>query len=63
MNFQSNKSGTGRLWQGKFPGFRINSDGSLKLADASLEKLKAQVRDCWNNQSRQGLEERIEEWR
>jgi group II intron reverse transcriptase/maturase len=63
LRVNPNKSGTGRPWQGKFLGFRINSDGGLKLADASLEKLKAQVRNCWNNQNRQGLEERIEEWR
>ncbi len=56
------KSGTGRPWNGKFLGFRINSDGSIKLAGASLEKLKVQVRKCWNNQNRQALEERIEEW-
>jgi group II intron reverse transcriptase/maturase len=56
------KSGTGRPWQGKFLGFRINRDGTLKLAQASLEKLKDQVRHYWNNQNRQALEERIEEW-
>ena len=63
LRVNPNKSGTGRPWQGKFLGFRINSDGSLKVADASLEKLKAQVRNCWNNQNRQGLEERIGKWR
>ena len=57
------KRGTGRPWHGKFLGFRITSDGSLKLAQASLEKLKDQARKCWNNQNRQALEERIEEWR
>lgn len=62
LRVNPNKSGTGRPWQGKFLGFRINSDGSIKLAQASLEKLKDQVRKSWNNQSRQALEERIDTW-
>ncbi|WP_347989875.1 group II intron reverse transcriptase/maturase [Methylomonas sp. AM2-LC] len=62
LRVNPNKSGTGRPWQGKFLGFRINSDGSIKLAKASLEKLKDQVRNYWNNQNRQALEERIKEW-
>ena len=56
------KSGTGRPWNGKFLGFKINSDGQIKLAEASLEKLKNQVRSYWNNQTRQSLEERVKEW-
>lgn len=62
LRVNPNKSGTGRPWHGKFLGFRINSDGSIKLAHASLEKLKDQVRYYWNDQNRQVLEERIEAW-
>jgi group II intron reverse transcriptase/maturase len=62
LRVNPNKSGTGRPWNGKFLGFRINSDGQIKLAEASLEKLKNQVRNYWNNQTRQPLEERIKEW-
>lgn len=62
LRVNPNKSGTGRPWHGKFLGFRINSDGAIKLAQASLEKLKDQVRNYWNNQNRQALEERIDEW-
>lgn len=62
LRVNPNKSGTGRPWHGKFLGFSINSDGSPRLAQASLEKLKDQVRKCWNNQNRLALEERIEEW-
>ena len=63
LRVNPNKSGVGRPWQGKFLGFRINRDGSLKLAKASLEKLKDQVRFYWNDQNRRGLKERIDEWR
>jgi len=62
LRVNPNKSGTGRPWNGKFLGFRINSDGSIKLAKSSLEKLKDQVRNYWNNQNRQALDERIEKW-
>ena len=62
LRVNANKSGIGRPWRGKFLGFRINSDGSIKLANASLEKLKDQVRYYWNDQNRQALEERIEAW-
>lgn len=62
LRVNPNKSGTGRPWHGKFLGFRINSDGGIKLADASLEKLKDRVRHDWSDQNRQALEERIEAW-
>lgn len=62
LRVNPSKSGTRRPWHGKFLGFRINSDGSVKLAKASLEKLKDQVRNYWDNQNRQPLEERIKEW-
>lgn len=62
LRVNPNKSGTGRPWDGKFLGFRINRDGAIKLAQASVENLKAHVRHYWNNQNRQALEERIEGW-
>lgn len=34
LRVNPNKSGVGRPWHGKFLGFRINSDGNLKLAKA-----------------------------
>uniref|UniRef100_UPI000B2CAD42 group II intron reverse transcriptase/maturase n=1 Tax=Methyloterricola oryzae TaxID=1495050 RepID=UPI000B2CAD42 len=38
LRVNPNKSGTGRPWHGKFLGFSLNSDGSPRLAQASLEK-------------------------
>ncbi len=46
-----NKSGVGRPWDGKFLGFRITSDGRIGPAQASLDKLKAQVRRHWERQA------------
>jgi RNA-directed DNA polymerase len=56
------KSGTGRPWNGKFLGFRINREGEIKVATASLEKLKDQVRHYWNYQLPLKLEERTQQW-
>jgi len=56
------KSGVGRPWNGNFLGFRITSDGRIGPAQASLEKLKVQVRDYWNAQTSVKLEDRIAGW-
>lgn len=56
------KSGVGRPWNGKFLGFRINSDGRVAPAQTSLEKLKDQVRSHWNAQTGVSLKERIVGW-
>lgn len=57
-----NKSGVGRPWNGKFLGFRITRDGRIGPAQASLDKLKVQVRSHWNAQTGCKLEERIARW-
>ena len=57
-----NKSGVGHPWNGKFLGFRILSDGRIAPAEASLDKLKAEVRSQWNAQVSVKLEERITHW-
>lgn len=62
LRVNASKSGVGRPWNGKFLGFRINSDGRIAPAQASLEKLKAQVRCHWNAQTSTRLEERVKEW-
>jgi hypothetical protein len=62
LRVNADKSGVGRPGGGKFPGFRINSDGRITPAEASLEKLKGQVREHWNAQSSITLEERIKRW-
>ena len=49
-------------WDGKFLGFRITSDGRIGPAQASLDKLKAQVRRNWDSQTSVKLEERILSW-
>ena len=57
-----NKSGVGRPWNGKFLGFRITRNGKIGPAQASLDKLKAEVRRQWNAQLSLKLEERVIGW-
>ncbi|MEY3287847.1 MAG: group intron reverse transcriptase/maturase [Pseudomonadota bacterium] len=57
-----NKSGVGHTWEGKSLGFRINSDGRVAPAKASIERFKAQVRSQWSAQESLKLEERIKRW-
>jgi group II intron reverse transcriptase/maturase len=63
LRVNATKSGVGRPWNGKFLGFRINGKGQIAPAKASLEKLKAKVREAWNAQISVSLGERIENWR
>ena len=47
------KSGTGRVWERKFLGFRLDRDKRIGVAPESIERFKAKVREMWRgNQSR-----------
>jgi len=47
------KSGTGRVWERKFLGFRLNREGRIGVAPESIERFQAKVREMWRgNQSR-----------
>ena len=41
------KSGVGRVWEGKFLGFRLTRQGRIGIAPESLERFKAKVRELW----------------
>ena len=43
------KSGTGRPWERKFLGFRVNRKGQIEVAPESLERFKAKVREKWRS--------------
>lgn len=62
LRVNAQKSGVDRPWKGKFLGFRINKDGRIAPAKASVEKLKAEVRRHWDAQTSIKLEERIKQW-
>lgn len=47
------KSGTGRVWERKFLGFRLDRLKRIGVAPESIERFKAKVREMWRgNQSR-----------
>jgi RNA-directed DNA polymerase len=51
------KSGTGRVWERKFLGFRLDRDKRIGVAPESVERFKAKVRAMWRgNQSRSSNE-------
>jgi len=43
------KSGTGRVWERKFLGFRLTRKLQIGIAPESIERFKAKVRDLWQS--------------
>src|SRR5229473_2735742 len=43
------KSGTGRVWERKFLGFRLDREKRIGIAPESLERFKAKVREKWDS--------------
>jgi hypothetical protein len=43
------KSGTGRAWERKFLGFRLNRELQIGAAPESIERFKAKVREMWRS--------------
>ncbi len=62
LEVNASKSGTGRPWERKFLGFRINPTGQIEVSPQSLERFRARVRELWKgNQSRTSTELR-DQW-
>jgi group II intron reverse transcriptase/maturase len=57
------KSGTGRPWERKFLGFRINLQGKIETAPSSVERFQMRVRDLWRSCQSQTSEELRDAWR
>ena len=63
LEVNATKSGTGRPWERKFLGFRINPQGQIEAAPPSVEQFKTKVREMWRScQSRTSAELR-DDWR
>ena len=63
LEVNADKSGTGRPWERKFLGFRINRQGRTEAAPQSVERLQAKVRDLWRSCQRQSSEQLRDRWR
>jgi len=63
LEVNATKSGTGRPWERKFLGFRINLEGKIETAPQSVERFKTKVQELWRScQSRTSVELR-DAWR
>jgi len=56
------KSGTGRPWERQFLGFTLREDGEISLAERSIERFKAAVRERWDARLSLTRIERVRQW-
>ena len=63
LEVNATKSGTGRPWERKFLGFRINPQGKIEAAPQSVERFKTKVRELWRSCQSQTSEELRDRWR
>jgi group II intron reverse transcriptase/maturase len=63
LQVNATKSGTGRPWERKFLGFRINPQGRIEAAPQSVERMKAKVRELWRSCQSQTSEQLRDTWR
>jgi len=63
LEVNATKSGTGRPWERKFLGFRINPEGKVEAAPPSVERFKTKVREMWRSCQSQTSEKLRDDWR
>jgi len=63
LEVNATKSGTGRPWERKFLGFRINPQGKIEAAPPSVERFKTKVRELWRSCQSQTSAELRDHWR
>ena len=63
LEVNATKSGTGRPWERKFLGFRINPEGKIEIAPQSVERFKEKVRELWRSCQSQTSDQLRDAWR
>jgi len=63
LEINATKSGTGRPWERKFLGFRINPQGQIEAAPQSVERFKNKVRELWRSCQSLTSEQLRDNWR
>ena len=63
LEVNATKSGTGRPWERKFLGFRINPQGKIEAAPSSVQRFKTKVRELWRSCQSQTSVELRDKWR
>ena len=56
------KSGTGRVWERKFLGFRLDRQKRIGIAPESLERFKTKVRELWDGRRSRTSNQLRDEW-
>jgi RNA-directed DNA polymerase len=56
------KSGTGRVWERKFLGFRLDREGRIGIAPESIERFKTRVREMWRGHQSQTSNQLRDHW-
>jgi len=56
------KSGTGRVWERKFLGFRLDRQKRIGVAPESVERFRAKVREKWNSRRSGTSKELRDDW-
>jgi group II intron reverse transcriptase/maturase len=56
------KSGTGRVWERKFLGFRLDRRKRIGIAPESLERFKTKVREMWDGRRSRTSNQLRDEW-
>ncbi|MBI3779083.1 MAG: group II intron reverse transcriptase/maturase [Gammaproteobacteria bacterium] len=62
LEVNATKSGTGRPWERKFLGFRINREGKIEAAPPSVERFRMKVRELWRSCQSQTSEKLRDNW-
>jgi hypothetical protein len=62
LQLNAAKSGTGRVWERKFLGFRLDREGRIGIAPESVERFKAKVRELWRGQQSRTSKELRDGW-
>jgi group II intron reverse transcriptase/maturase len=63
LEVNATKSGTGRPWERKFLGFRLNRQGQIEAAPQSVERFKNKVRELWRSCQSLTSEQLRDNWR
>lgn len=63
LEVNATKSGTGRPWERKFLGFRINPEGKIEAAPQSVERFKTKAREMWRSCQSQTSAKLRDTWR
>lgn len=62
LEVNASKSGTGRPWERKFLGFRIDREGRIEVAPKSVERFQERVRELWRSRQSVSSKELKDRW-